>query len=344
MRTLLCMAAAFFPHPGAKEHAPERPNPCYDYPVSGIFRAGMKLGTSAAVALLAFVLPCLCTHASDPDYPKAKRTKMGKYEQHALKRADDLYRAKKYKQASAQYDAYIQEFRKSKAVTYCAFRKARCKHLGEGPDKGIKAYDEFLDYFPTVLEYAVPALHYIGEAYLQMHDSIKAAAIWAEMIDDEDYKKHHLSGYACRRLVDYLNKNRKYSEVMKRLHQCATYYRHINPDQARHCMNWYIAVYIRSSPNEPKLREFYKEVQSFEHNPRKIAKDVDLTKDKLYWQRIWERVWHESRHFNNLQVKEKKAYFKYWAETFAKYKDLHKDWKEFQDQATKLANAGGIAK
>ena len=228
----------------------------------------MKLSIPAVATLVALALTCLRAHASDPDYPAAKRAKMGKYEQHALKRADDLYKAKKYTQASAQYEAHIQEFPKSKAVTYCEFRKARCKHLGGEPEDGIKAYNDFLDYFPTVIEYAVPALHYIGECHLQMRDTIKAMAIWTEMIEDKDYKKHHLSGYACRRLIDQHNNRRKYAEVMKLLHLCATYYRTINPDQARHCMNWYIAVYIRSSPNEPKLREFYKEVGSFEHNPR----------------------------------------------------------------------------
>jgi len=302
----------------------------------------MRLTTSTALVLLAVAVPRLCVHASDPDYPKAKRAKMGKYEQHSLKRADDLYKAKKYEQAAAQYEAYVQEFRKSKAATYCEFRKARCKHLGGEPEEGIKAYNEFLDYFGEVVEYAVPALHYIGECHMKMHDTDKAMEIWTEMIEDEDYKKHSLSGDACRSLIDQLNKRRKYTEMMKRLHHCATYYRKINPNQARYCMNWYIAVYIRSNPDEPKLREFYREVQSFEPNPRAIAKDADVTKDKLYWKRIWEKVWHESRHFNKIQVKEKQAYFKYWAETFAKYKDLHKDWKEFQDQAAKLAKAGGL--
>ena len=60
-------------------------------------------------------------------------------------------------------------------------------------DKAIDEYEEVLDYFPNVINYASAALYRIGQCHWKNGDIKKAMKAWAEMANDKDYSRHPLA-------------------------------------------------------------------------------------------------------------------------------------------------------
>jgi tetratricopeptide (TPR) repeat protein len=260
--------------------------------------------------------------------------KLETFEAHSLAKADQTFGRKDYRQALTEYDAFILEFPKSKAVPYALFRKARCLHLDEKRFKAVEGYTEVLDYFPNVIEFAAPALYSIGECHQQNGDLEKAMKSWLEMATDKDYRRHVLAAPAIYNLADNLMKQDKAADGVTYFEQVAEDFRNSNPDPARAAMGRAITYYVRQQPNEAKLRELYRRTRSFEWDPRTIPADAEIGLDKLYWQRVWERVWEEARAFGEPQKDERKRYFRYWAKAF---EGKFLDWEDFQLHAANMA-------
>jgi tetratricopeptide (TPR) repeat protein len=297
-----------------------------------------RAATNALTTVLAWVLASLAAFAVGGQAEVTLSTdawaKLETFEAHSLGKADQTFGRKVYRQALTEYDAFILEFPKSKAVPYAVYRKARCLHLDEKRFKAIEGYEGVLDYFPNVIEFAAPALYSIGECHQQNGDLEKAMKAWLEMATDKDYRKHLLAAPAIYHLADNLMKQDKAAEAVKYFEQVAEDFRNSNPDPARAAMSRAIAYYVRQQPSEPMLRELYRRTRSFEHDPRTIPKDAEIGLDKLYWQRVWERVWNEARAFNETQKDDRKRYFRYWAKAFD---GKFAEWEEFQLHAANMA-------
>lgn len=284
-----------------------------------------------AAALGAGVASADLGHHAEVSFPDKAYERLDPFEAHSLKQADAAFpndpkrrSVKALREAAAAYDAFIAEFPRSKAVPHALLRKARCLHLEDKRFEAIKAYTEVLDYFPNDLPFAAPALYYIGAAHWQNGDVDKALKAWAEMAEDEDYSQSRFAATAINQLADALAKRDRRDEAVRYWRQVAVDFRTSNQDAARDAMNRVIHHYIRVSPDEPELREFYKEVHTFDHRPTKVEGEVIDSGE--YWNEVRKRVWDYGR-FNDQQVQQRRRYFAYWAEQF---EGRFPDWDDYQ--------------
>jgi tetratricopeptide (TPR) repeat protein len=246
------------------------------------------------------------------------------FEAHTLSKADTVFAAKDYKRASAEYDSFLLEFPKSKAVAYALLRKARCLHLDEKRFEAIKEYTEVLDYFPNAVKYAAAALYYIGLCYWENGDEEKAMREWAKMAEDEDYSKHVLAAWAINGLADHMAKSGGPEKAVEYHKQVAIDFRRSNADAARYAIDKVIPHYIRSKPDEPKLREFYQKVGTFDRDPHKAKEE--LAKSWRYWATLRHHV-HRNGHFTEEQTDLRDRYYRYWVGQM----DGHfAEWDDFQ--------------
>jgi len=236
--------------------------------------------------------------------------KLDTFEAHTLAKADKVFAAKDHKRAAAEYDSFLLEFPRSKAVAYALLRKARCLHLDDKRFEAIKEYTEVIDYFPNVVKYAAAARYYIGLCYWENGDEEKAVKEWAKMAEDEDYSKHPLAAWAINRLADHMAKNDRAEKAVAYHTQVAVDFRRINPDAARYAIDQIVAYYVRTKPDEPKLREFYQKAGTFDRDPRGI--NGEIATSTQYWGTVRHRVWQNGQ-FTPTQGELRDRYYRYWA-------------------------------
>lgn len=232
------------------------------------------------------------------------------FEANRLAKADAVYEKRDFKQAYSEYDSFALEFPKSKALPYALLRKARCLHQDNKRYEAIKGYNEVLDYFPNAVNYASPALYYIGRAEWQNGNVDKAMKAWIELADDADYSKHPLAADSINELADQLAKQGNNDQAAKYYEQVALTFRASNPLAAFYAIGKMLEQYVHIKPDEAKLRSFYTAVQGFEYAPAKPP--ADLTSDRLYWSKIMEAV-QRLDEFPETQSGLKQNYFRYWA-------------------------------
>ena len=252
---------------------------------------------------------------SEVQLSKEELKQLERFEAHLLKKANEAYRKKQYRQAAANYEAFVLEFSRSRAIPFALLRKARCLHLEDKRFAAIEAYTEVLDYFPDSVKYAGAALYYTGLAHWQNGDVQPAMKAWAEMADDVDYSKHPLAADGINRLAGYMDEQEKTSRAVELWRQVAVDFRRSNSDAAYEALKKVRAYYTRTKPDESALRALYQDAKSFERHPRKEIPE-DLTSDRRYWDQLRSSVWHHGD-FKDLQQKEKQAYYGYWAEQLA---------------------------
>lgn len=295
----------------------------------------LSLTLVAAVWLAAALL--LPNGASAQSLPEEKWKKLDSFEANRLAKADQLYDKKSYRAAIAAYDAFLMEFPRSVAVPYAILKKGRSMQMDEKRFQAVKVYEEVLDYFPNVIEFASPALFYIGDCHWQNGDSEKAMKAWLEMATDKDYKKHVLAAHAIYSLADNLYKQGKAAEAVKYFEQVALDFRFSNREPAYNALNRAITYYVRVKPDEMKLRELWKSRGTFHSHARNVSKNADVALDRDYWKNIWGRVDREGKYgFQPLQKKERQGFYKYWAGVFA---GKHPKWEEFQIKAAYFQKA-----
>jgi TolA-binding protein len=250
--------------------------------------------------------------------------KLDTFEAHVLAKADKVFGQKDYKRAAAEYDSFLLEFPRSRALPYALLRKGRSLHLLEKRFEAIKEYNELLDYFPDAVKYAAAALYYIGLCHWENADEPKAMKAWADMAEDVDYSKHYLAAHAINQLADNLMEQGKASQAIEYFQQVAVDFRKTNRDAARYAIGQVVPYLIRTKPDEASLRAFYTKVGTFHGDPRPV--DGDLAQSRAYWDQVRANV---KRHgeFNNLQDALKEQYYRYWAGAMD---GKFRDWDDFQ--------------
>ncbi|MFP4354942.1 MAG: tetratricopeptide repeat protein [Phycisphaerae bacterium] len=244
--------------------------------------------------------------------PAEDYKKLDTFEAHSLSKADKVFAGGDYKRAAAEYNSFMLEFPRSKAVAYALLRKARSLQESDRRNDAIKEYSMVLDYFPNQVRYAAAAMYYKGLSHWQNGDEDKAYAVWAQMAKDKGYREHPLAADALNRLAGYLKKKDQLAQAIDTYQQVAETFRNSHPQAAKGAINEVVYYYIKTAPNEPKLREFYKQVQRFDSRPRTI--EGELEDDWEYWKTVRHRVRGYGRHFDQKQQLAEASFYKYWAE------------------------------
>jgi len=232
------------------------------------------------------------------------------FEGHTLTKADKVFAAKDYKRAAAEYDSFILEFPKSKAIPYALLRKARCLHLAGKRYEAIKEYQEVLDYFPNAVKYAAAALFHIGQCHWENGDEEQAMKVWAKMAEDADYSKHPLAAAAISRLADHIARQGQPERAVAYHRQVACNFRRTNPKAAKYALDQVVHFYVRTQPNEAKLRAFYRDVRGFADRPQKLGADIESS--RRYWGTVCGLVRIHGR-FDSAQSELRRRYYQYWA-------------------------------
>jgi tetratricopeptide (TPR) repeat protein len=241
-------------------------------------------------------------HFSNEEFKKLDR-----FEAHALEKADEAYRQKRYPQA-AEYESFLREFPRSLATPYVLLRKGRCLHNDEKRNVAIRQYNEVLDYFPNVVPYAAAALYYQGQAHWENGDEDKAMKQWAQMARDKEYRKHPLAAGAINRLADNLAAKENADSAVSYFRQVAVDFRTANPHAADYARDQVIRHHVRTSPNEPKLRKFYAEARVLKGHKT----EEDLAKSFEYWDDLRDKIVQHGR-FTDKETELGARYYAYWA-------------------------------
>ena len=269
------------------------------------------------------------TYLSNEEFKKLDR-----FDAHALSKADKIYKDRQYRQAGAEYESFLREFPKSLAVPYVVLRKARCLHKDDKRHEAIRQYDEVLDYFPNVSRYAAAALYYQGWAHWENGDEAKAMKCWAKMARDTEYRKHRLAATAINKLAENLAAKGHAENAAAYFWQVAVDFRKTNQQAANVAKDSVIAYYVRTSPNEPKLRQFYKEAHVAGSRPE--TTDEEVAKSLRHWNNLRRQV----RRYGTFTKKDNELgqrYYAYWATAlggkFPKQDDYQIDVIAFQRAA-----------
>jgi len=241
---------------------------------------------------------------------KEELNKLDTFEGHMLAKADQAFNKELYRQARAEYDSFIAEFPRSKLIPYALLRKGRCAQFDDKRFKAIADYQEILDYFPNDVKYAAAGLYFIGDCHMKNGDIEKAMKAWARMADDKEYRSEPLAAFAINQLADHLMRQEKEPEAVKYYEQVAVTFRTDNPEASAHARGPVVRFYIRSSPNEPRFREFYTNVKGLDQHPRPLT--GDLTKNEYYWSCLRAYIRHYGT-FEDSQADQGKRYYAYWS-------------------------------
>lgn len=292
-----------------------------------------------ALALL-LVAANACAGEPEVELSDEQFKKLDQFEAFALQKADKIFATDK-RQAAAEYDAFILDNPRSKSLPYALLRKARCIQLSNKRNAAIKEYQALIDYFPDDAQFAGAALYYIGQCYWDDGNPDMALKFWARMAEHPQFSKHFLAATALTRLADAMFAQGKTDKAVEYFSISAINFRKDNRDAARHAMyEKVIPYYIRTNPNEPKLREFYEKVKTFENDPHNV--EPDTNKDTRYWTKVREFVERHGQ-FNESQQDLAKNYFAYWAKAlqgrFADWDDYQLDAAHYQLRADGNATA-----
>jgi len=243
-------------------------------------------------------------HLSNKEFKKLDR-----FEGHVLGKADKAYREGKFRQAAAEYESFLREYPRSFVIPYVLLRKARCLHRDDKRHLAIQQYNEVVDYFPNVVAYAAPALFYQGLAHWENGDEDKAMKPWARMARDKQYRKHRLAAGAINKLADNLVAKGRVEGAMAHFWQIAVDFRNTNKDEADYARRKLLRYYVRTSPNESRLRTFYQETHL---RDRQRMTDEQILESYDYWNRLRHYVSEYGR-FKKSERDHKVRCYTYWA-------------------------------
>lgn len=264
--------------------------------------------------------------APEPAYPPEAMAKLDTFEAVNLEDADKLYAKGDFKGAFASYKAYSFEFAKSKAMPYVLLRMGRCLHRLEKRNAAIEAYKDVVDYFPDDVRHAAAALYYIGECHAQNGDEAKQTAVWARMVQDNDYVNQPNSGTALAFLGKEMEKLGKFEEAASYHWRTAVAFQKANPDAASTARASVLAHYVRRSPNHDKLKEFYVAASGFDGQGRNTEKPED---DPRYWSKVLETAMD-----TRTEAAVRESACAYWVvkmgSRFEDQDDLRKKWLDAQ--------------
>jgi TolA-binding protein len=250
--------------------------------------------------------------AQEVAYPNEAFAKLDVFEGNNLTKADKAFNAKQYRQAMAEYDAFLLEYPQSAAVSYAIYRKGRSLQLDGRRFEAIKQYNQVLDFFPNDVVFAAASLFQIGKSHWDNGEQEKAGKFWTRLADDKQYSKQPIAAAAINDLAGYLlTLKNEQTRAATYLEQVAVDFRSQNPQVARSAIASLIKHYVRTKPDEPKLRSVYMKARTFEMNPVSVM-PKELGTDKAYFKRLMGYV-KENGQFTKEEAKDKDAYYRYWA-------------------------------
>jgi len=252
-------------------------------------------------------------------------SKLDTFESVLLSKADKVYGANEYRQATAAYDGFVLQYPKSVATPYALLRKGRSLQLDNKRNDAIKVYNEILDYFPNAVAYAGAALYYIGDCHWKNSDAKEAMKAWAEMAKDSDYSKHLLAARAINQLADNLVRQEKWSEAAPYYLQVAVDFRRANPEATRAAIEKMSQYYIRERPDAAGLRAAYDKTETFEWNPQAGS-------DSNFWSRTIESI-DRLGVFNEADRSNRDRYYQYWAQAM---EGKFPEWDDYQAAAARF--------
>lgn len=220
-------------------------------------------------------------------YPGEDFARLDTFESLNLEDADKLFGKRDYKGAYAAYKAYSFEFGKSPALAYVLFRMGRCLQLLEKRNAAIKAFQDVVDYFPDDVRYAAAALYYIGECHGLNGDDEKKLATWARMVKDDEYVAQPRSGTALSFLGKEMAKLERFEEAVEYQWRTATTFLKTNERAAAAARDEVLVHYVRRSPNNEKLMEFYTAAGGFDGRSQKVDAPNE---DARYWTKVMDTV------------------------------------------------------
>ena len=240
--------------------------------------------------------------------------KLDRLEAHALDKADAIFRDAKFRQAAAEYETFLREYPRSTALPYVLLRKARCLHLDDKRYEAARMYDEVVDYFPNDVQYAASALFYQGQAHWDSGDEARALKSWARMAKDKQYRTHRLAAGAINQLADQLAAQGQVATAARYFEQVAIDFRVSNRLAADHARERVLQYYVRTSPNEARLRKFVAEARVLRRG--KKPTEADLATSVEYWRAVLSMVRRRGQ-FKDDQAELRKPYFDYWLKQFS---------------------------
>ena len=110
--------------------------------------------------------------------------------------------------AGNEFDKFLTQFKGSPATGFVLYQKAFSSYWGMNRFQSIKQFNEVMDFFPSDLPAASPALFYMGLAHIENGDIAEGMKLFKEMVDDEDYKKDPLAARALVHLSTNAVKNK----------------------------------------------------------------------------------------------------------------------------------------
>jgi len=279
-------------------------------------------------ALLAAV-PLGIVVADEMTLSEDQLRKLDTLEEYALSKAEYAFSQEEYAKARDAYGGFAKKFAESRLVPYVLFKKARCSHLAGEHTQAIEDYNETIKGFPKQLDYVVPAMYHIGECHAANGDADKNVETWAAIANNEQYNKHPVAAPLISKLAEMLLKQGKKDEALKYYGQIAQAFRDSDKEKSHEAMEVIIRQLVRTSPDEAKLREFYKEMKTFEDTPQAVPDNLD--EDKVYWTRVLEYMWKNGE-FSWSEREQRKEYFDYWIGVM---ENKFPEWDDFQiDLAT----------
>ncbi len=275
---------------------------------------GKSLWRTVLCVLLLVVLPVVAT-ARDRDqyevqYPEAGWTRLGTFEAHSLSLADKAFKDRKYREAITLYDAFIAQFMDSAALPYALMRKGRSLQHDGKRFEALREYAEVLDYFPNNATFAGAALYYTGQVHWENGAIEPAMRAWAQMAQDQDYRRHRLAAYALNALGDNLMRQERYREAVHYYRQVMDDFKTDRPAR-EHVIPRVITHLVRRQPDEGELRAFYRQAGAFHpHRPAEVPEDLESDRD--YWSAVIRAV-NDNRSFGDDAETERRRFFSYWA-------------------------------
>ena len=250
------------------------------------------------------------------NFPTEMLKRLDTFEAHSLANANKIFTTKSFRRAGAEYDSFIIEFPRSKAVPFALLRKARCLHLDNKRYDAIKEYQEVLDYFPDKIPFAAPALYYQALSHWENGNEEKALKGWAEMAEDVDYSKHRLAAPGLLKLAEAMKKQERFKQAVEYFDQVAVNFRgRVDYRLLGKAIDEVLAYHLRRKPDEAKLRDFYTRVKGFDWR-RTIKVEAPLT-SLTYWATARSLVKSRNTFDADKQAGERREYFKYWAKAIA---------------------------
>ena len=112
---------------------------------------------------------------------------------------------------------------------YSLFMQAMAQQRSANRHSAVRTYTEVLDFYPSTVWLAAPALYHRGQTHEEIGDLKKAYQDYAEITEDPAYQQHVLAGNAFLKVADNHWQNKRGGEAMDLWRKLETDFGTLNP-------------------------------------------------------------------------------------------------------------------